>query len=207
MRQVRQASATIRSGALGLLAGFVGSLCCLGPSAAILLGLGSSSALAGLAFDRTLALAGGGALLAIGLLLARRQARACAVPRATRWRAPALILLTFILAYGLLGYLLPALAERQADASATITTAASAPQAPASLRRATLLVEKMYCPPCAAHVRGALGRKPYIHGFVAETNNEEVTVDYDSQQAGVRAIVSIFPSSFRVKLLSDQPLP
>src|SRR5262249_54859063 len=118
-------STTIRSGAMGLLAGIIGSLCCLGPSAAILLGLGSSSALAGLAFDRTLALAGGGVLLLIGLVLARRHARACALPGVARWRAPALILLTFAAAYGLLGYLLPALAERQADGP--VTTSASAP--------------------------------------------------------------------------------
>jgi len=203
---MKDASATIRNGALGLLAGIVGSLCCVGPSAAILLGLGSSSALAGLAFDRTLALAGGGALLVIGLLLAHRQARACALPRVARWRAPALILLTFAVAYGLLGYLLPALAERQADASSPITTSAPAPQA-SSLRRATLLIEKMYCPPCAAHVRGALGRKPSIHSFIAETDNEEVIVDYDSQQTSTRAIIAIFPYSFHVKLISDQALP
>jgi hypothetical protein len=204
---MRDASATLRTGALGLLAGLVGSLCCLGPSAAILLGLGSSSAIAGLAFDRTLALAGGGALLVAGLLLAHRRARACAVPGAARWRAPALILLSFALAYGLLGYELPMLAARQADESARVTTLAAAPQAPVALRRATLLVEKMYCPPCAAHVRGALARKPYIHGFIAETDNEEVIVDYDNQQTNTRAIMSIFPSSFNVKLISDQPLP
>jgi len=204
---MKQPSTTIRTGALGLLAGFVGSLCCLGPSAAILLGLGSSSALAGLAFDRRLALAGGGALLVVGLLLAQRRARACALPRAKRWRAPVLIVLTFAMAYGLLGYLLPTLAERQANATALVVTPAQAPQAPASLRRATLLVEKMYCPPCAAHVRGALARKPYIRSFFAETNIEEVTVDYDSQRTDARAIISIFPYSFGVKLLSDQPLP
>src|SRR5262245_15917488 len=143
---MKQAFATIRMGTLGLLAGIVGSLCCLGPSAAVVLGLGSSSVLAGLAFDRTLALAGGGALLVVGLLLARRQARACAVPGRARWRALAILLLGFAMAYGLLGYLLPTLAERQADAAGSATIlAASAPRA-SSLRRVTLLVEKMYCP-------------------------------------------------------------
>jgi hypothetical protein len=205
---IKQASATIRTGALGLLAGIAGSLCCLGPSAAILLGLGSSSALAGLAFDRTLALAGGCALLAIGMLLARRQARACALPGRAYWRQPALMLLTFALAYGLLGYLLPALAARYIDAATpAIRSAVSAPHAAPALRRATLLIEKMYCPPCAAHVRGALKRKPYIHGFVAETNNEQVTVDYDSQLTTARAITAIFPYSFHAKLMSDQALP
>ncbi len=203
---IRQASATIRSGALGLLAGVAGSLCCLGPSAAILLGLGSSSALAGLALDRTLALAGGCALLAMGMLLARRQARACAISGRAYWRQPALMLLTFALAYGLLGFLLPGLAEHQADASATTTTSASAPRA-SSLRRARLLVEKMYCPPCAAHVRGALARKPYIHGFIAETNDEQVIIDYDSQQTTARALIAIFPASFHIELISDQALP
>ena len=48
----------IVAGAWGLAAGVVGSLCCIGPSAAILLGLGASSALLGFTLDRALALGG-----------------------------------------------------------------------------------------------------------------------------------------------------
>ena len=203
----RAAFATARSGAIGLLAGLAGSLCCLGPSAAVLLGLGSSSALAGLAFDRALALAIGGALLAAGLWLARRHTRACEVQRHARWRQPALMLLSFVLAYGLLGYALPRVAARQADiATAGVVPTLAAPQA-GPIRRATLIIEKMSCPPCAASVRGAFTRKPYVRRFTAETNNEQVTLEYDSRQASVRDIIAIFPRTYGITLLGDEALP
>ena len=200
-------SATIRNGALGLLAGLVGSLCCFGPSAAILLGLGSSSALAGFAFDRGATLAGGCALVVGGLLLARRNRHLCVVPGRSRWRQPALIVISFALAYGLLATMLPAMAERQADAADALIPSASAQPGPDSLRRVTLLVEKMYCRPCAAHLRGLLRRKPYVRRFTAETNQQQVIVDYDSQQISTRAVIALFPQSYGVELVSDQALP
>ncbi|HET9224067.1 MAG TPA: hypothetical protein VFO07_16255, partial [Roseiflexaceae bacterium] len=52
---ILHSSFSISSSAWGLLAGLAGSLCCLGPSAAVLLGLGSSSALFGLQLERPLA--------------------------------------------------------------------------------------------------------------------------------------------------------
>src|SRR5262245_10063684 len=88
---------SIRGSAWGLLAGLAGSLCCLGPSAAVLLGLGSSSALFGLQLDRPLALGVGAALLLAGLVFALRRERACAVRPAARWRQPALMLMSFAL--------------------------------------------------------------------------------------------------------------
>jgi len=123
---MRQSSnGEIRAGAWGLAAGLVGSLCCIGPSAAILLGLGSSSALLGLTLDRRLALAGGAALLLAGLILALRRTRACQLRPGLRWRAPALLLAGFALAYGLLGLLAPSLAARQEDAAAASAPAES----------------------------------------------------------------------------------
>src|SRR5436190_19709711 len=96
----------------GLVAGIVGSLCCVGPSAAILLGLGASSALLGLTLDRALALGGGAVLLLAGALLVARRGRACDLRPAMRWRTPALMLARFTPAYRLLGLLAPALAAR-----------------------------------------------------------------------------------------------
>jgi hypothetical protein len=203
----REASTATRSGAIGLLAGLAGSLCCLGPSAAVLLGLGSSSVLAGLAFDRTLALAGGGMLLAAGLWLARRHTRACEVQWHARWRQLALMLLSFALAYGLLGYALPQFAARQADLATAGVVRAPAVSPAGSIRRATLIIDKMSCPPCAASVRGAFARKPYVRRFTAETNNEQVTVEYDSRQASVRDIIAIFPRAYGITLLADEALP
>lgn len=202
----RGATTATRSGALGLLAGLAGSLCCLGPSAAVLFGLGSSSAVAGLALGRTQALAGGGVLLLAGLLLARRNVRACELRHRARWLPPAVMLLSFAVAYGLLGYLLPELAARHADrvTAAVAQVPASAPGN--SVRRATLLIEKMNCPPCAASVRGAFARKPYVQHFSAETNNELVTIEYDSRRASVHEIIAIFPRAYGVSLLDDQPI-
>ena len=196
----------IRSGALGLLAGLVSSLCCLGPSAAILIGLGSSSALAGLALDRGVALAVGLGLLVAGVLLARRQVRACTVAGRTHWRQPALMLVIFAVTYGIFAYLLPIEAARQNDAAAEVAAFAPAPVAQVSLRRATLSVEKMYCPPCASHIRSLLRRKPYVHGFFAEATIDEVTVDYDSRQTSAQSIMRLFPQSFGISLISDQAL-
>ena len=207
----------IMAGTWGLASGLFGSLCCIGPSAAVLLGLGSSSALLGFSLDHTLALAGGAALLLAGALLATRQARACDLRPAARWRAPALMLASFALAFGLLGVLAPALAARQEDAATDAELAASQrqslslPQVPAVAaapqRRLTLSVERMSCPPCAAAIRGALKRQPTVRAFVAETNNDQVTIDYDSGQISAKHLAALFPVRYGVTLISDQAIP
>jgi copper chaperone CopZ len=205
---MRQASTTenraTASGAWGLLAGLVGSLCCIGPTAAVLMGLGASSTLAGLQVDHTLALAGGGALLLGGIGLALRRAPTCELRRAARWRRPALMLAAFALSYGLFGLLLPNLAARQEDtAVAAVPVRASAP----ALRRLTLTIEKMNCPPCAANIRGLLKRKSFVHSFVAETNIEQVTIDYDSRQITAHKLAALFHPHYGVTVLSDEALP
>ncbi len=213
----KNSGSELRAGAWGLAAGLVGSLCCIGPSAAILLGLGASSALLGFTLDRALALGGGTALLGVGLLFALRRTHACDLRPATRWRNPALMLVSFALAYGLLGLLAPALAARQEDA-ATISELATSQRtthnlskgqpaiAAAPIRRLTLIAEKMECPPCAAHVRGLLKRKPFVRSFVAEANNEQVTIDYDSSQITAQAVLALIPNRYGVTLISDAAL-
>ncbi len=194
----------------GIFAGLAASLCCLGPSAAVLLGLGSASALAGIELDRSLALAGGAALLLGGAALALRPGRACDLRPISRLRRLGLMLAAFALAYGLLGVLLPEWAASRVEA--TEPTAAAAPiaapsSAAAAPRRATLIIEKMICPPCAAHVHSLLGRKPFVQAFVAEENNEQVVIDYDSRQINAQALARLFPQRYRVTLISDTPLP
>jgi copper chaperone CopZ len=208
----------IMAGAWGLAAGIVGSLCCIGPSAAILLGLGASSALLGFSLDRALALAGGAALLLAGAALAWRRSRACDLRPVARWRIPALMLTSFALAYGLLGLLAPALAARHEDAIAdsalvvALRQSLSAPSqrqavAAAPLHRLTLIVEKMECPPCAATVRTALKRQPTVHAFLAEAYNDQVTIDYDSSQTSAKKLAALFPARYGVTLISDQAIP
>ena len=195
----------IHASAWGLLAGLVGSLCCIGPSAAILLGLGASSVLLGFTLDRALALGGGAALLVGGAVLAVRRARACNLRPAARWRSVALMLASSALSYALLGLLVPALAARQED------TAAAAQQQPvvtaARLRRVTLSIEKMDCPPCATHLRSALKRQKAVRALVAETGNDEVKIDYDSSQTTANKLVAFIPTYYGVTLISDQALP
>ena len=194
-----------RAGAVGLLAGLAGSLCCLGPSAAVLLGAGASSALWGLAIGREVALAAGLALLMGGIGLALRHARTCALGGWARWRAPLLMLAAFALSYGVLGVLAPLIAaQKEAIQPAVQAAPAVAVAAPAmSTRRATLLIEKMNCPPCAAKVKSLLARKPFVRGAVAEPNNEQVVIDYDPAATDVGALVTLFPHSFGITLVSD----
>jgi hypothetical protein len=208
----------IMAGAWGLASGLVGSLCCIGPSAAILLGLGSSSALLGFTLDRALAFGGGAALLLAGAALAWRRSRACDLRPLVRWRIPALMLISFALAYGLLGLLAPALAARQEDAMIESALVAAQRQslsvsneqpavAAAPLHRLTLIVEKMDCPPCAATVRTALKRQPTVHAFLAEAYNDQVTIDYDSSQTSAKKLAALFPARYGVTLISDQAIP
>jgi copper chaperone CopZ len=194
-----------RAGAWGALAGLVGGLCCAGPSAAVLLGLGSSSVLAGLVFERSLTLAAGGVLLVIGLALVLRPARDCSLRDARRWRGPALMLAAFALSYALIGYLLPSIAAREIE-----TVVVPPPPAVATgalLRRATLLIDKMTCPPCAAHVRNALKRNPAVRAFFAEAGDEQVTIDYDPARTSARQLAIHFPLSYGATLVSDSALP
>jgi copper chaperone CopZ len=183
----------------------------------VLLGLGSSSALVGFSLDHTLALTGGAALLLAGTLLALRRARACALHTAARWRAPAFMLASFALAFGLLGVLAPALAARQEDSAADAELAIaqrkalSLPPVPgvaaAPQRRLTLSVEKMTCPPCAAAIRSALKRQRTIRAFFAESDNDQVTIDYDSGQTNAKKLAAIIPARYGVTVISDELIP
>ena len=211
----RSSDHEIMAGAWGLAAGIVGSLCCIGPSAAILLGLGASSALLGFTPDRALTFGAGAGLLLAGAALAWRRGRTCDLRPAARWRTPALMLTSFALAYGLLGLLVPALAARQEDTAANLAPLAVSSQAlslppgqavAAAPRRLMLSIDKMDCPPCAAHIRALLRRKPFVRAFVAEAGNDEVTIDYDSGQISAKKLAALFPARYGVRLISDKAI-
>lgn len=195
---------TVRAGAIGALAGLAGSLCCLGPSAAVLLGAGASSALWGLALRRELALALGALLLLGGFGLAVRHTYTCGLAGWSRWRAPMLMMAAFALSYGLLAGLFPVVAATRE--AANIGAAPAQPQPAASTRRLTLIIEKMNCPPCASKVQSLLARKPYVRAALAERDNEQVVIDYDPAQTSVEALAKLFPHSFGVTVMSDVAL-
>jgi heavy-metal-associated domain-containing protein len=116
------------------------------------------------------------------------------------------MLAAFVLAYGLLGLLLPELAAQRVEATEPPTLHVAAPQAAVPLHRATLIIEKMECPPCAAHVHSLLGRKPFVHAFTAESGNQQVIVDYDSRHFDGQKLARLFPPAYRVTLISDAVL-
>lgn len=204
----------------GVLAGVVGSLCCLGPTAAVLLGLGSSSALFSLQLDQSWALAASLLVLAGGVAQALQQSRSGAVCGVARRRQPLLMALTFAVSYALLGVLLPLLAARQERAGGETDQVASVavsvsdqpqqiaePAAPApELRRLTMIIEKMNCPPCAAKVHNRLSQKPAVRELRAEAYNEEVVVTYDAGLTTGEQLMKLFPRQYGLTLISDEPV-
>jgi hypothetical protein len=198
-------------GTWGALAGLVASLCCIGPSAAILLGLGSSSALFGLHVDQRLALAAGLALLGAGVALAVRRARRCALDARSGWRQVAVMLAAGALAYGALGILVPwaAAQSERATLAAQPGRAGVVPVAagPGTLRQATLVVDKMDCPPCVSHLRALLARTPQVRQFSVVEGVEEVRLVYDSRKSDPAALLALVPPSYQAVLLADAPLP
>jgi hypothetical protein len=211
---MRQPGTDKRFGAWGALAGAVGGLCCVGPSAAVLLGLGSSSALAGLALDRTFALASGVGLLAIGMAIALRRSRACDLRNTARWRVPVVMLVTAMLSYALLGQLLPGAAASQVEAEANqappesqMVVAASAGAKAPALRRAWRALHFGHNQRRAAHVRSLLRRKPFVRGFFAEEGIDSVTIDYDSSQISPADLATLIPLRYGVEVISDVAYP
>lgn len=206
----------------GFLAGVIGSLCCLGPTAAILLGLGSSSALFSLQLDQSWALGFGLVVLAGGMLQALRRSRSGAVCGVARWRSPLMMALTFAVSYALLGVLLPLFAARQELATevvangetahvASIAANVGGQPAPAEskapeLRRLTMIIEKMNCPPCAAKVHNRLSQKPAVRELRAEAYNEEVVVTYDASLSSGEQLMKLFPRQYGLFLISDVPV-
>jgi hypothetical protein len=112
-----------------------------------------------------------------------------------------LMLVTFALSYALLGWALPNVAASRIEAADTAP--APAPAAASSLRRVTLIVAKMECPPCASHARSMLKRQPFVQAFFAESGIDQVTVDYDSRQIDAAGVVKLFPHYYGVTLVSD----
>ena len=196
-----QGAVRAHSSLWGTIAGALGSLCCLGPSAALILGMGASSTLAGLALHRSLALGLGLAMLGFGLLHSYRQSRSCTV--AARWHSPVLLLGTFVLSYTLLAYGLP-----QVAASNAITRpAAVSEQLGLTLSRLSLSLEKMDCPPCVVRVEQILSAQPAVNSFTAQEGLDRVTIDYDPALISQLQLVTLFPTNYHAVSISATELP
>ncbi|HEX6290541.1 MAG TPA: heavy-metal-associated domain-containing protein [Herpetosiphonaceae bacterium] len=193
----------------GVLGGFVGSFCCLGPSTAVLLGLGSSSLLFSLQFDRSWTFAVGAAVLLGGIVRVLWRGQADGLCSVARWRQPLIMAATFAVSYGLLGWLLPMLAAQKEDRDAALSHMVVAPVRPAPpvLHRLTLIIEKMNCPPCAAKVRNRLQNKPAVRELRAEAYDDQVIITYDPRQTTKEELIKIFPRDYGVSFVRDEPLP
>jgi hypothetical protein len=197
-----QSATRAHPGLWGAIAGLLGSLCCLGPSAALLIGLGASSSLAGLALERSLALGLGLAMLGLGLLHSYRQSRSCSTA-AGRWRSPAFLLGAFAISYALLAYGLPLAA---ASSAASIPPAASK-ESGSALSRLSLSLEKMDCPPCVVRAEQLLSAQPAVSAFVVQEGLDIVTIDYDPTRTSPDQLAALFPTNYRAVIVSDTELP
>lgn len=202
----REPATKARSIAWGLGAGLISSLCCLGPAAAALLGLGASSSLAGLQLGRAPAIALGLTALAFGVVLALRRGAACALPPARRLRSPLITLACFGMSYTLLAVAIPSVAARQIAAAPLPPAAAPAAEAAGETRRLILSIPKMDCPPCAAIVQRRLAEQPGVTAFLATSDSDEVRIDYRPAIVSADALAGLFPPSYQVSVLNDVPL-
>jgi len=126
-KKPQQASETPRTGWTWSLGGSLfASLCCLGPAAAALVGIGSASFLLGLSRYRVPLLLAGLGFAVVGLIKALRQSqRTCSLDQHRRnlWLFPTVTLLTFAATYGILTYVVPTAVYDSLSPAATVSSA------------------------------------------------------------------------------------
>jgi copper chaperone CopZ len=196
-----------RSAAWGLASGLAASLCCLGPSAAALLGLGASSLLAGAQLGVGAAAALGLATLVAGAALAVRSGARCGLGPARRLRAPLVMVAVFALSYALLGRALPLAAARQIAAATPAPAEAPVVAAAPPARRLALSIEKMDCLPCVVTVRRLLAEQPGVAAFTAELELDVVTVEYRPAVVDAETLIALIPDSYGLTVIGDTALP
>lgn len=117
--------------AWGIGAALVGSLCCVGPVVAVVMGLGSASFLLSFTAYRPLFLGASFLLMGAGaVIMVRRSRTCCSVEQQQRnlWAYLVVSLITFASSYGLLTYVIPILAYNAVGEAASPTTAAPTEQ-------------------------------------------------------------------------------
>lgn len=136
MEERKESSQNTRGIAWGLGAALIGSLCCVGPVAAVAMGLGSTSFLLGFTAYRPYLLGASLVIMGGGALLMLRQSSKC-FARVQRqrnlWMYLGTTVVTFALGYGLLTYVLPGLAYGDIGISAPPISAGAEGQNPANL--------------------------------------------------------------------------
>lgn len=189
-----------------LLAAITASLCCLGPLAATLLGLGSFGAAALFEAWRPYLLGVTFALLAAAFYFTYRRREVacdgtCKVSRAPRWNKAMLwIVSAVVLLFATFPYysgaLLAAL-NRAGDESRQ----AGSPSAPAPpLTRARLTISGMTCGGCAASLEAALADVPGVASAKASYEKGEAIVEYDAARVTTEQLKEVVKKvGFRVE--------
>lgn len=123
----REASQGRKGVAWGLGAALIGSLCCIGPVAAVAMGLGSASFLFGFTAYRPYFLGASLLLMGAGAYFLFRRSRTCRTRQQQQrnlWMYLGTTVGTFALGYALLTYVLPGLMYNEVGASAAALSAA-----------------------------------------------------------------------------------
>ena len=164
------------------------SLCCLGPTIAVVLGLGTFGLASTFEATRPYLLALVGALLAVAFYLTYRPmsaetcaSGACAVPQ-RRQKALLWIGLGVAVLFATFPYYSGFLWTNGVSALASASSPAS-PVIAGNVRSASLHIDGMFCSGCAAAVESALSRVDGIHGVSVNLEKKSATVEYDPSRA------------------------
>ena len=184
-----------------VMAGFVASLCCLGPLLFALLGLGAFGLAGIVATARPYLLALAVLLLAFGFYCAyfRRDeacepGEACAPKRISRWgRVGLWIAFMAVLAFALSPYyagrIAAAFVSRNSSVPATPpavpnTNGAANP----SIQTVTIQVEGMDCSACEAPIKAALQQTPGVRSADVSYKRGDARVEFDPKQTNVEQL-------------------
>jgi len=194
----------------GLFAALLATLCCVGPLAPVLLGLGAGAALFGLDQYRPWFLGAGLALLGLASWRAVRR-RYCRRGQAPR---PSVLVATIfgtgigfylLLQYGVAPVLAGLASEklaRQDRIDAAPAAAASAGEEP--LRAALLKIEGMDCAACAVGVEEALRSHPGAREARVDWRGGEGEVVYDPSLTTLEAILQTeLPERYALRLAEE----
>lgn len=183
-----------------LIAGFVASLCCIGPLLAIGLGLGSFGASAFFETLRPYLLVATLALLGISFYLVYRKPKAvcadgsCQIEGAGRWSKITLWIVTvFVVAFAAFptysGFFVAKGNKTTLPPSESRVAIATTAQEQATTATTTLKVEGMTCAGCVANVQNALQKTPGVTSAQVSLDPPQAVVTYNSKQVQVETLI------------------
>jgi mercuric ion transport protein len=168
-----------------ILTAFLASLCCIGPIALALLGLGGVGLFTALGEYRPYIMTLTVMLLGIGFYLTYRKHKVrcadgtCKTENIGRWNKLAVWLAAFVITFFLIFPYLD------------INTGGSTENAGTSLEIVVLSIKGMTCLSCNTAVQIALKKNPGVREAIASYETEEATVRYDPSKVSTDELVHI----------------